>query len=421
MELLHRKSFADLQQLWFSLVKERNMLSSTKHHYTVHQEELGAMPAPTRIKMIHDSMENIRSVMRERDNEATDRAAKIFKERMAKGVYRYPPGPPMPPGEPDVSMVRMKLSKKVSEERLRELFGMYDVFEYHRGIAKVQIRLTEEAWQAKEDAETDWEEYKTALRTYEDYHRFDKVESMYDRAAVELAPGTFQGCKPSGTVAGEFEVSEVLRAVDLDVPAPLERGNGPTESLKRLHWHNKPEYQKERIHFTHFPLNTSAVPEEPPQRPTHPDEIEGPWMVEITYDSNGGAAYARDLQVERIDGAEVLEFTEVAIDTPQSLRCPMYQEAINMEEADISTQYQWPIIPLWDSTWEAKSKKSLQKIIAHNYSNVVEYVDREVLLTGKSSWEMPIDIDVSCGEASDIPPHAQKPDHQFAVHKYENF
>ena len=99
----------------------------------------------------------------------------------------------------------------------------------------------------------------------------------------------------------------------------------------------------------------------------------------------------------------------------------MYQEAINMEEADISTQYQWPAIPQWDKAWEKKNKKSLDKIITHNYSNVVEYVDREVLLTGKSAWEMPIDIDPSCGESSEIPPHAQKPKIKFMRGQYNNF
>ena len=422
VELLGRKSFADLQQLWFSLVKERNMLSSTKHHYTVHQEELGAMPAPTRIKMIHDSMENIRTVMRERDNEATDRALQIFKERMGKGVYRYPPGPPMPPGEVGVSVVRIKLSKKVSETRLKELFGMYDVFEFHRGIAKVQLRLSEEAWQAKEDAETDWEEYRAAVKRFEDYHRFDKVDSMFDHAAAELAPQVFQGCKPSA-VAGEFEVvgEDLIRAVDVDVPTPAVSGSGPVESLKRLHWMNKPDHEKRAYNFTRFPLRTTAAPEAPPERPTHPDEIEGPWVAEITYDSGSGAAYARDLQIERIDGAEVLSFEEVPFDEPAARRDPVYQEAINMEEADISTQYQWPHLPLWDKSWEEKSKQKLDKVITHNYNNVVEYVDREVLLTGKSAWEMPIEIDYSCGEAGDIPPHAQKPESPFGRAHFRSF
>jgi hypothetical protein len=50
-EHLEGKSIADLQQIWFTLLRERNMLYSMKDHYTAHMDELGALPAPSRIKM----------------------------------------------------------------------------------------------------------------------------------------------------------------------------------------------------------------------------------------------------------------------------------------------------------------------------------------------------------------------------------
>lgn len=63
-----------------------------------------------------------------------------------------------------------------------------------------------------------------------------------------------------------------------------------------------------------------------------------------------------------------------------------HEEAMNEEKATIATLQQWPNIPEWKNDYELYSKKKLDEIIQYNYSNVVDYVDREVLLTGKSVY-----------------------------------
>lgn len=408
IELLQKKSFADLQQLWFALVKEKNMLASTRHHYLVHQEELGAFPSPNRVNMVDESMINIKAVVRDRDFEATDRAVAIFRERLAKGIYRYPPGP-QPPSDygVDISTVRIVLSKKVPVERLRELFGKYDVFEAHKGIAKIELNLSDEALAQKERAETSWKHYMQAKRRHEGYHAFDKVDSIFDHTEAELAPGAIHG-HTSATISSD-ESQTTLRAVDIEPPAPADDDEGPSKPLERLRWMSQPAYLRNSVNYSYFPLVSSEAPEEVPARPTHPDEIEGPWVATITYDKSDGHGYAMGLEISKIDGAEVLSIEEVPFTQPYAARDPIFQEAMGQAEADEETTHQWPNIPTWKHEYARYTKKKLEDIVMYNYSNVVDYVDREVLLTGKSAWDVPIPIDYSCGNAFTVPAHAKNP------------
>lgn len=87
----------------------------------------------------------------------------------------------------------------------------------------------------------------------------------------------------------------------------------------------------------------------------------------------------------------------------------IHEEAMNEEKATISTLQQWPNMPEWKRSYELYTTKRLEEIIQYNYSNVVDYVDREVLLTGKSVYEMPITIDYTCGGVRSVPVHAKKP------------
>ena len=57
----------------------------------------------------------------------------------------------------------------------------------------------------------------------------------------------------------------------------------------------------------------------------------------------------------------------------------------------------------------------LDKVVQYNYANTVDYIDREILLTGKSVWEMPIEVDHSCGAAKNVPPGATPVDPYFSV------
>lgn len=61
---LRIKSNEDLHKLWYVLLKERNMLLTMDDYY---REEQVEMPQPERIEKVEESMENIMSVVKERD------------------------------------------------------------------------------------------------------------------------------------------------------------------------------------------------------------------------------------------------------------------------------------------------------------------------------------------------------------------
>lgn len=409
-DLLRTKSIGDLQQIWFQLVKERNMLLSTKEHYLKHQEELGAMPAPSRIQMTADSMANIKAVMRERDNEATDRAVAIFRERVAKGTYRYPPGPQPPAtSAATTSIVRVTTAAKVPKERLHELFGKFDVFEAHKGIVKIELNIAPEALEAKRTAEAAWEHYSVTKRDNEEYYKWNKEGhvSRYDFADVEIAPGVWEPIQPSEPGSA----SDAIIASAVAVPAPAESKRPPQGTVDRLRFDARPSYEKTTLQLGYYPNIATSAPEAIPPRPIHPDEIEGPWIATITYDATDGLPYARDLGVTMIDGTAVTSIEDGSPDVlpPYAATCPIYQEAVRAEEAAEETLMQWPNVPKWKSNYKTWTNRDVADIVAYNYSNVVDYVDREVLLTGKSVWEMPISIDYTCGQAKSVPPHAEEP------------
>ncbi|XP_035779955.1 39S ribosomal protein L47, mitochondrial-like isoform X2 [Anopheles albimanus] len=58
------KSNADLHKLWFVLLKERNMLLTMEHEC---KEKMELFPSPERLDKVKESMENLESVIRERN------------------------------------------------------------------------------------------------------------------------------------------------------------------------------------------------------------------------------------------------------------------------------------------------------------------------------------------------------------------
>ncbi|RNF15207.1 hypothetical protein TcG_07167 [Trypanosoma cruzi] len=441
LESLRVKSLSDLQQIWFLLLKERNMLHSTREQYLRHQEELGAMPAPSRLKMVQESMRNIKRVVKERDAEATAQATAIFQERLERGVYRFPPGPPPPPGAHDPTVVvKVILSRRVEADRLREIFGRYDVFEPHKGIVRVELKLPDEVLRKKEEAEQLWTQYMAEKSDVKEYHRWSALPSVYDYASVELAPGVFandavaemstrnaedddgnNSNNNSAVVGGDIENDKTSGAGDgaivaarLPVPASKQRPPPPKNPLERIKAERRSYLARTVIQLGYFPNITMQVPryatvEEVP-RPTHPDEIEGPWEAYITYDRRNGLEYAQSLGVTTIDGAEVIRIVEHKREPqPYAKVDPVFLEALRREKAREETLMKWPHVPEWKYEYSEYTRKHLAEIVRHNYSNVVDYVDREVLLTGRSVWECPIDIDYSCGGAKSVPPHAKKP------------
>ncbi|KAK7198307.1 Mitochondrial 39-S ribosomal protein L47 (MRP-L47) [Novymonas esmeraldas] len=422
LESLRRKSLADLQGIWLSLLKERAMLSTIKEHYLKHQEELGAMPAPSRLKMVEESMENLKRVVKERDAEATAEAVRLFTERLAKGIYRYPPGPPPPPGAHDTtSTVKLMLSRHVGEVRLRELLGRFDVFEDHRGIVALTVTLPEAVLQQKREAEQLWQQYMTERQDVVEYHKWPgsgDTASVHDYAVVELAPGVYSGQSTSssgGEGDGDGDGGDVVKAAQVPVPPPQTRPPLPRSPLEHIRYKQRSALSKAVIQLGYFPNITSvapryATPEEVP-RPTHPDEIAGPWEVRVTYDSTDGLAYVQSMDLTSIDGAVVLSVEADPAAAPQPFAAvdPVYQEAVRCEMAQEATLMKWPHVPEWKNEYDLYTRKSLDKIVQYNYSNVVDYVDREVLLTGRSVWESPIDVDPTCGGMRSVPSHAKKP------------
>ncbi|KPI83464.1 hypothetical protein ABL78_7499 [Leptomonas seymouri] len=438
LESLRRKSLADLQQIWLSLIKERNMLSTIKEHYLRHQEELGAMPAPSRLKMVEESMDNVKRVVKERDAEATAEAVRIFKERLAKGVYRYPPGPPPPPGAHDpTSKVKLTLSRRVDPERLREILGRFDVFEEHKGIVDLIVTLPAEVLQRKKDAEQLWQQYTTEKRDVEEYYKWagsavkPETASLYDYAVIELAPGVYYGDSTAAEAPAGVEenattssshddgstavADDVLKAAQIPVPPPQTRPPPPRNPLEHIKLQQRSTLSRAVIQLGYFPNITSTpprykTPAEVP-RPVHPDEIEGPWEVLVTYDAKDGLDYVQSLQLSSIDGATVLSVEAETSAAPQPYAAvdPVYQEAVKREMAQEETLMQWPHVPQWKYEYDMYTRKHLAEVVQHNYSNVVDYMDREVLLTGRSVWESPIDIDPTCGGMKSVPAHAKKP------------
>lgn len=445
LESLRQKSLADLQQIWLSLVKERNMLSTVKEHYLKHQEELGAMPAPSRLKMVEESMDNVKRVVKERDAEATAEAVRIFKERLAKGIYRYPPGPPPPPGAHDpTSTVKLVLSRRVEPERLRELLGRYDVFDDHKGIVSLTVTLPDEVLQQKKDAEQLWQQYVAEKSDVAEYYKWHgsatqpETASLYDYTVVELAPGVFRReSAPTATDSAAAapstsgsdtasktqsdEGEDLLKAAQIPVPPPQTRPPPPRSPLEHIKYQQRSALSKAVIQLGYFPNITSTPPRytspaEVP-RPVHPDEIEGPWEVRVTYEKKDGLDYVQSLQLTAVDGADVLSVEAVTPAEPQPYAAvdPVYQEAIHREMAQEETLMKWPHVPQWKYEYNLYTKKHLSEVVQYNYSNVVDYMDREVLLTGRSVWESPIDIDYTCGGMRSVPAHAKKPT-RFMTH-----
>jgi len=75
---LRIKSNQDLHKLWYVLLKERNMLLTMEHAF---KEEWEAMPNPERIDKVEESMENLESVVRERNRAFHQLEAGVAGER----------------------------------------------------------------------------------------------------------------------------------------------------------------------------------------------------------------------------------------------------------------------------------------------------------------------------------------------------
>jgi large subunit ribosomal protein L47 len=363
-----------------------------------HTEELGALPGPSRITMINESMKNLKAVMRARDQKATDLAIKLFNERVEKGVYRYPPGPQPPPGTQQcTSYVAVTCAKKIPADRIREIFGRFDVADSHKGISDIKLDLGEGVLAAKQAAEVAWIDYQAQLSDHTEYTRAS-APSYYDRCVeVELAPGEY--------------LEEEVTAGALPVPPPLEGVNdAPAEPLARMRWEATSKLERYAVQLGHFPNITMAPPPAPPERPVHPDEIEGPWVVTIEYDSPEGAQYAMDLGVTKIDGVAVTVAPAHPKAEPYAKACPLYDEVIKKEQAWSDHMNNWPHFPTWRPEWSKWTKRKVHEIVRHNWSNVIDYTEREALLTGINVYEPPMEIDYTCGSFKVVPPWAKPPE-----------
>eukprot|EP00760_Papus_ankaliazontas_P016797 PhM_4_TR16856/c0_g1_i1/m.95574 len=396
VEILRNKSMADLQQLWYILLKERNKLLTMRLHYFRHMEELQAMPAPSRIDMIQTSLDNIKKVIRERDDEATDKAVKMFEERVKKGMYRYPPGPQPPPTK-TTSKLCVLCAAKPNEEMVRGVFSNPAVFEQHKGIVSIDISLPPEVMARKERAEREWQQYMSATVAHRDYHKFAEVDSVFDKIGFELAPGV---------------VETGSRAADVAVPEPMAMRAPPADPLERVKWEDRSPIERATTQLGHFPNITMRAPDAPGERPTHPDEIEGPWAVTITFDSPDGATTAHGLNVTALGDIEVQ--TEVVSEAPEpyAKECPLYSEALRREESYQYRARNLPDVPDWSEDYERAFKAKIHDIVAYNWDNTIEYKEKEARLTNTSMYEMPVKVDHTCGRAYQVPPWAS-PDKEW--------
>lgn len=447
VDMLRRKSMGDLQQIWFLLLRERNMLLTMKDHYTRHQEELGAWPTPSRLTLVDESMVNLKRVLRERDNKANDAAAAVFRDRAARRTYRYPPGPQEPPGSRDpTSKVTLLLSRYVSEDRLRELFGRYDVAGDDRGLISVTIQPTSGALAAKEKAEEEFTRWWWAQDDIAQYSRWASPPSAAatstgggDDESAGAAASSFDADLPVELAPGEFlnDVADpaerqALEARNVPVPPPLdvtEQNRKIKDMLERIRREGRTYTEKVPLQLGYFPNITSAPPPAAGERPVHPDEILGPWEAVLIYAERDGSRYAKELGIERIDGAEVLElavvYGEVSAgaegkapqlmpsSAPAAADCHLYDEALAIEEAAAAKEKDWPVLPEWSDEYDKILDKKPGDIIQHNWQNAVDYMEREALLTGRSIYELPIAVDPTCGEQVHIPPFAKPSVEEF--------
>ena len=389
IESLKIKSTEDLQKIWYTIIKEKNKLNTMQRHYTQHQEKLGAMPAPSRVNLLMKSLENIGKVLRERHDIATQRAQEMFEKRRKQGMYRYPPGPHEPPQQ-HTSVLVVTLEAKPFVDSVKEIFADKSVFEQHKGIVKIDICLPPDVLKQKEKAHEAFEEWFHAKRAFEDYRKYNDFDSACDNLAIEIAPG-------------EFSTGE--RARDIPVPSPMSSREPPVDVLKRLEWEGLLPLERSVIQLGYFPNITSVPPEPPGERPTHPDEIKGPWEISIEFDTaNRADIVCNQSQITDIDGHRVLSMKVKPADLDHSyVSLPNYEIADQREKAYKQWKENSPLLTEWKDDYKRPFARPLIDIISYNYNNKIDYAEREARMMGQNLWEPPVPIDYTCGKSYQVP------------------
>jgi large subunit ribosomal protein L47 len=171
-------------------------------------------------------------------------------------VYTYPPGPNTTADarRRNVSRVKVTLSHHVDETRLRELFGRFDVFEDHRGIAELTLEMPPETAHQKKQAEEAFERWFWESNDAKEYEAASAGESFFDQSvAVELAPGEY--------------LEETIAAGALPVPPPKPDMPPGATPLERIRHANRTHSERQVIQLGYFPNVTSAAPPVPGPRP----------------------------------------------------------------------------------------------------------------------------------------------------------
>ena len=390
IDALKVKSMTDLQTIWYTIIKEKNKLNTMQRHYTKHQESLGAMPAPSRVEMLEKSMDNIRTVLRERHDLATERAVKIFEERKKKGMYRYPPGP-HPPPEQRTSVLIITLKEKPLTDSITEFFADEAVFESHKGIVDVKISLPDEVMTEKQKAHEAFENWFNAKRAFEDYRKYNDQVSVWDNAQFEIAPGVY---------------SSGPKAKDVPIPAPMDEREPPSDVMERLNWESRSKIEQTTIQLGHFPNITSLPPEHPGERPTHPDEISGPWQARVEFDTpkRAGNILKKMPSITEIDGVQVLSVVEEPFKNEHTYESlPFYEIVDQKEKAHQIWKQNSPLLTEWKDEYKKPLAQPLIEIIKYNYNNKIDYAEREARMMGLNLWEPPIPIDYTCGKGYQVP------------------
>ena len=114
------------------------------------------------------------------------------------------------------------------------------------------------------------------------------------------------------------------------------------------------------------------------------------------------------LKLTDVDGVAITASVADDAPRPYASQCPLYAEALRIEESYQSKMMQTPEVPDWDKDYDRVGKRPLWEIVTHNWSNVVDYVEREARMTNQSLWEPPIKIDYTCGRSYQLPPWATR-------------
>ncbi|XP_066260458.1 large ribosomal subunit protein uL29m [Euwallacea similis] len=167
-EELRLKSNSDLHKLWYVLLKEKNMLLTMEEEA---KQQVKLFPSPERLDKVEDSMENLETVIRERNKAYHELETGETGER---------------PGKVMENIFGLKYYYKMCEHALpkhmnRKWFEKYKFFKYDRDVEEFLVKYREKLYLNKRR-----EERKKFYRVIALLNRFPNMDMA---ALKEQYPG----------------------------------------------------------------------------------------------------------------------------------------------------------------------------------------------------------------------------------------